>query len=72
MPRPLAPPVTLVTVTALLVPFGSHPWSWLAGPVASLAVWSLGHVAHRPSAPSPARARVQRTAILPTSPEATD
>jgi hypothetical protein len=72
MSRPLAPPVMLLAVTALLVPFGSHPWSWLAGPIASLAVWSLGRVAHRPSAPAPARARIQRTAVLPGSPEPTD
>jgi hypothetical protein len=35
--------VVLVTVTPLLATFGSSRWSWLAGPVSSLAIYALGH-----------------------------
>ena len=33
----------LVAVTPLLATFGSSRWSWLAGPVSSLAIYALGH-----------------------------
>ena len=39
MARPM---IVLAFVTALLAGYGSHPWSFLAGPVAALIVWSLG------------------------------
>ena len=41
MSRFLRASATLVSVTALLALYGSTQWSWLAGPVASLAVWAL-------------------------------
>ena len=72
MTRFLPPSVTLVAVTLLLVPYGSHRWSWFAGPVASLAIWSLYHVARRPSEPAPAHARTQRVATLPGEPTPVD
>ena len=34
----LAPVFVLVLVTPLLLGYGSYPWSWLAGPVAALAL----------------------------------
>ncbi|MDX6475880.1 MAG: hypothetical protein QOH95_1391, partial [Gaiellaceae bacterium] len=45
--------LVLVFVTALFIGFGQHPWSWLAGPVAALVVWSFDRKAHEPSAPAP-------------------
>ncbi|HEY8722585.1 MAG TPA: hypothetical protein VIL92_01850 [Gaiellaceae bacterium] len=53
----LAPVFVLVLVTALLFGYGSYAWSWLAGPIAALAVWSLDRNAHRPGAPAPAHLR---------------
>jgi hypothetical protein len=44
----LAPPVVLLLVTLLLFGYGSHAWSWLAGPVAGLVVWGLGRETQRP------------------------
>ena len=49
----LAPSLVLLSVTALLLFYGQHPWSWLGGPIASLFVWSLDRKAHEPSAPAP-------------------
>jgi hypothetical protein len=49
-----APTVVLVLVTALMLGYGPYVWSWLAGPVAALAVWSLDRKAHDPSVPAPA------------------
>jgi hypothetical protein len=48
----LAPSFVLVLVTTLLVGYGPYTWSWLAGPVAALVVWSLNRTAH------PARAQL--------------
>jgi len=53
----LAPVFVLIAVTTLLLGYGSYPWSWLAGPIAALAVWSLDRNAHRPGAPAPAHLR---------------
>jgi hypothetical protein len=50
----LAPLFTLVAVTALLAGYGSHTWSWLAGPVAALLVWSLDRKGRVSRAPAPA------------------
>ena len=50
----LAPLVVLVLVTALLLAYGPYAWSWLAGPLAALATWSLERNAHVPGAPAPA------------------
>ena len=36
-----APGILLVVVTALFLGYGSSEWSWLAGPVAALALWAL-------------------------------
>ena len=55
----VAPCIVLVTVTALLLGFGTHPWSWLGGPIAAVAVWGLDHKAREPGAR--ARAHLQRT-----------
>jgi len=55
----VAPCIVLVTVTALLLGFGNHPWSWLAGPIAALAVWGLDRKVREPGARAPAH--VQRT-----------
>jgi hypothetical protein len=48
--------VTLVAVTTLLVPYGQHAWSWVAGPVAALVVWAIDRLAELPCEPAPARA----------------
>jgi hypothetical protein len=54
-----APALVLVTVTALLLGYGRHPWSWVAGPVASLFVWALERKAkaQEPAPPAPANVR---------------
>jgi hypothetical protein len=49
-----APTVVLVLVTALLLGYGPYVWSWLAGPLAALAVWGLDRKAHEPGARAPA------------------
>jgi hypothetical protein len=49
-----APHLVLCTVTALLLAYGNHGWSWLAGPLAALFVWALDRKAHEPSEPVPA------------------
>jgi hypothetical protein len=54
----VAPCIVLVTVTALLLGFGTHPWSWLGGAIAAFAVWGLAHKAREPAR---ARAHLQRT-----------
>jgi len=51
----IAPVVVLVAVTALLLGYGRHPWSWLAGPIAAVVVWSFDRKAHEPSAPAASR-----------------
>jgi hypothetical protein len=50
----LTPLCVLVLVTALLAGYGPYMWSWLAGPLAALAVWSLERRAHEPGVPAPA------------------
>jgi hypothetical protein len=52
-----APLVVLVLVTTLLLGYGPYTWSWLAGPLAGLAVWSLDRKAHKPDVPAPAHLR---------------
>ena len=59
----LYPVFVLVLVTALLLGYGSYAWSWLAGPIAALALWSLDRNAHAPGAP--ARAHLHRRAPEP-------
>ncbi|HXK14132.1 MAG TPA: hypothetical protein VNH45_06320 [Gaiellaceae bacterium] len=44
----LAPAFMLVLVTALLLGYGNHPWSWLAGPIAALVLWGLDRKAREP------------------------
>jgi hypothetical protein len=70
--RWLRPSVTLVSVTALLVPYGSHPWSWLGGPLAAAAMRALDQIARKPARPAPARTRSVRGAAIPTRPDPTD
>jgi hypothetical protein len=48
----LAPVVVLVLVTGLMLGYGPYSWSWLAGPLAALATWSLDRKAHEPGAPA--------------------
>jgi hypothetical protein len=45
----------LLVVTPLFLAYGRFSWSWLAGPVAALAVGALDLKAHEPSEPAPAR-----------------
>jgi len=52
----VAPSLVLVSVTTLLAVYGRSSWSWLAGPVAALALWALDRKAHTPAPPAPARA----------------
>ena len=49
--------VILLVVTPLFLAYGRFSWSWLAGPVAALAVWAVERKAHEPSGPAPARSR---------------
>ena len=56
MTRSFVPSTILVTVTPLLAGYGSSKWSWIGGPVASLAVWALEH-AQREPVPAAAEAR---------------
>jgi hypothetical protein len=51
----IAPVVVLVAVTALLLGYGRHPWSWIAGPIAAVFVWSLDRKAREPGAAAPSR-----------------
>lgn len=53
MTRFLPESATLVSVTGLLLAHGSTEWSWLAGPVAALAIWALDYEPRQP--PEPAR-----------------
>ena len=46
------PMIVLAFVTALLAGYGRYPWSFLAGPVAALVVWSFGKQAQEPAAPA--------------------
>jgi len=50
-----APGILLIVVTALFLGYGSSEWSWLAGPVAALALWALALKAREPATPAPAR-----------------
>jgi hypothetical protein len=59
----LTPLFVLVAVTALFLGYGNSPWSWLAGPVAALALWSLDRKAREPSAPAPARRHREPTPV---------
>jgi|tagenome__1003787_1003787.scaffolds.fasta_scaffold19410690_2 hypothetical protein len=52
----LAPSLVLVLVTGLFLVYGRFSWSWVAGPVAALALWALERKAHEPSAPAPKHA----------------
>jgi hypothetical protein len=54
----LIPFVILISVTGLLVPYGSTSWAWLAGPVAATAIWLLERRSHAPAEPAPARRAV--------------
>jgi hypothetical protein len=56
----VAPSLVLVLVTGLFLLYGRFTWSWVAGPVAALALWALERKAHEPSAPAPKHAAAQR------------
>ena len=49
----LAAPIVLLVVTPLLAAYGRFDWSWVAGPVASLAIWALDRGAHARFEPTP-------------------
>jgi hypothetical protein len=49
--RGLTPLVVAVLVTAFCSVYGTHSWSWLAGPVAGVFVWALDRNAHEPQRP---------------------
>ena len=49
----LAPVVVFVLVTGLLLGYGRHPWSWVAGPLAALAVWGFERKTRAPAPPAP-------------------
>jgi hypothetical protein len=49
----VAPSLVLVLVTGLFLVYGRSSWSWVAGPVAALALWALERKAHEPSEPAP-------------------
>jgi hypothetical protein len=51
-----APPLVLLAVTSLLLVYGNHTWSWLAGPVAAALVWAFDQKAREPSEAAPAHA----------------
>jgi hypothetical protein len=52
--RFLPAPIVLVTVTGLLLAYGSTRWSWIAGPIAALAIWALDLETAEPAEPAPA------------------
>jgi hypothetical protein len=60
---------TLVLVTALLAPFGSTRWSWLAGPVASFAIWALDRAARDDGGSAPSGVRSARATGIATKPD---
>jgi len=49
--RRLSPVAVAVLVTALSGMYGRYWWSWLAGPIAGLLVWSFDRKAHEPAEP---------------------
>jgi len=57
------PSLVLVAVTALFLAYGRYPWSWVAGPVAALFVWSLERNARERSAPASASVRRRPAAV---------
>jgi hypothetical protein len=56
-----APGILLIVVTALFLGYGSSEWSWLAGPVAALALWALALKTREPREPAPAREPTRST-----------
>jgi hypothetical protein len=58
-----APLLVLVVVTTLLLAYGPHSWSWLAGPVAALAVLSFGREPRAPGVRAPAPRRRAPAAV---------
>jgi hypothetical protein len=57
----LSPTIILVAVTALLVVYGRYSLSWIAGPIAAVALWALERRSREPSAPAPRRTAIRRT-----------
>jgi hypothetical protein len=51
----LTPLAVLVPVSLLLLGYGPYRWSWLAGPVAAIFVWSLDRASLKLAGPAPAR-----------------
>ena len=56
----LAPSLVLILVTTLFLFYGRFSWSWVAGPVAALFVWTLERKSHEPAAPAPKHAARRR------------
>jgi hypothetical protein len=52
----LAPPSVLVLVTGAFLLYGRFSWSWVAGPLAALALWALDRAAREPAEPAAAHA----------------
>ena len=59
----VAPCIVLVTVTTLLLGFGTHPWSWLAGPISALTIWGLDRKVREPVARAPAHVQRRPAAV---------
>jgi hypothetical protein len=53
--RHLIPFTVLISVTGVLVPYGSTSWAWLGGPIAATVIWLLERRSHAPAEPAPAR-----------------
>jgi hypothetical protein len=53
----LTPLIVLVLVTLLMLGYGPYSWSWLAGPVAAIVVWTLDRASRPAAVPAPTRTR---------------
>ena len=67
MARLHGPTTILVTVTPLLAGYGAGRWSWIGGPVASLAVWALEHARREPEPAATQPAETRPTAVEPAT-----
>jgi|tagenome__1003787_1003787.scaffolds.fasta_scaffold20708478_3 hypothetical protein len=64
MTRLYGPTTILVTVTPLLAGYGSSRWSWVGGPVASLALWALEHARREPDPAATQAAEARPAAVV--------
>ena len=49
----LAGPIVLAVVTPLLAGYGRFDWSWIAGPIAAVAIWALDRGSQARLGPAP-------------------